>query len=360
MEKTIAIVELNNEVKDFMSMPDGIKKNLKYQRQFQGCSYSSGNVLIREDGTIHYSYSVYKVKRAKKFFLKKDSQYGFTVDPKGKMKVWFGGKLLTIPHLYNVLERLGKEWVKSEYLPFITPSIMGKIIAGKITNPHDLFMSILKMYRIKNASSSRLRQAVESNVISKFSLLQGIAVAKNLDHYLDFLINNKATLHNTLHSDLMQQALVLERKIDFNWSINRIAEEHKKWTAEIMDLETDSMDKEPLEWLNQFKRLSTGSYTLLDNEHAVYKEGKLMQHCVYTNYWRNVVDKQYVVFHVNNGSEYGLTLGLTYDKKNGLQFNQLHGRFNNAPSHEEMTYVKRWLEHINPLTKPIENEYFLM
>jgi hypothetical protein len=355
MEKTISIVDMQQEVKDFLQMEPSIKKNLLYQRRFQGNGCVTANVLIREDGTVHYSYTVYRIKRGKAFFLKKDQHHGFTVDPKGKMKVWFGGKLHSIPCLNEVLLKLNKEWVKNEYLQFMTPSVMGKVIAGKITNPHDLFTAILKLYRVKNASASKLRTAVEKNILNKTNLLQGIAIAKNLDHYVDFLSNNNGLVHGTV-PDMIQQALVLERKIDFNWSMKRMDEEHKKWTDDLMDLESDSMSKEPLEWLKPFRQFSTGSYKLLDTEFDVFAEGKRMKHCVFTNYWTSIQHKSYVVFHVDDGSEYGYTLGLHYSKHDGLTYSQMTTRFNAMPSEYYVRSVNLWIHSINNKLKHVQHE----
>jgi len=356
MEKTIAIQEINKEVKDFLAMPQSIAKNILYHRQFQGNHFPCGNILIREDGTVHYSYTVYKISRGKEYFMKKNSHYGFTVDPKGKMNVWFGGKLHTIPYLHNVLSKLDKEWVKEQYLQFITNSVMGKIIAGKITNPHDLFTTILKLYRVKNASANYLKHAVEKNNLTKSQLLQGITVAKNLDHYLDFVQSTAGSFsqHGSIN-DLMQQALILDRKIDFNWSVRRMEEEHKKWTEELMELESDSMSREPLNWLKKFQKYNDNKYRLLDNQYDVFKEGKVMKHCVYTNYWNAIKYENFVVFHVNDGSTYGLTLGLTYDKTTGLHFNQLMGKFNQHPDSGILHEVKQWLNDINNYPKTVKN-----
>jgi len=350
MEKIITIVKLNNEITDFIKMPDGIKKNIQYHRKFIGVGYSSANLLIREDGTVHYSHTTYKVGRGIKYFLKKSSQQGFTVDPKGKISVWFGGKLLSIPCLSEVLKALDKEWVIDSYLPFITNSLMGKIIAGKITNPHDLFIAILKMYRVKNASAQNLRKAVEWRYIDKHKLLDGIAVAKNFDHYVEWSIDVKGLITNT-YTDLIQQARMLDRKIDFKWSTTRVNEEHKKWTKEIMDYESDSMSKEPLEWLNKFEHLNDDSYTLLTTEQDVFKEGKTMVHCVYTNYWHSVSRGNYVIFHIKDDLELseGLTLGLNYDNKDGFSLNQVYGKYNSSPSQEKVNSVKDWIRQANTL-----------
>jgi|GEM_PF-6899890 len=361
MEKNVSIVEMEQEVKDFLQMEPSIKKNLLYQRRFQNNGCVTANVLIREDGTVHYSYTVYRIKRGKAFFLKKDQHHGFTVDPKGKMKVWFGRKLHGVPCLNVVLLKLHKGWVKDEYLPFITPSIMGKVIAGKITNPHALFTAVLKPYRVKNASAFKLRTAVEKNVINKTYLLQGIASAKDLNHYFDFLINNEGlpttgwqfnNLTATVH-DMIQQALILERKINFNWSMKRIEKEHKNWTQDLMDLESDSMSRKPLDWLEPFRKLSTESYKLLETEFDVFTEGKHMKHCVFTNYWGSILHKNYVVFHVNDGSYDGYTLGLSYDENKGFTYSQMTGKCNDLPPEELLYSTKEWVNSINQEVKQI-------
>jgi len=351
MKKTIAIQEINQEVKDFLAMPQSVAKNILYHRQFQGNYFPCGNILIREDGTVHYSHTVYKISRGKEYFMKKNSHHGFTVDPKGKMNVWFGSKLSSVPYLHDVLCKLGKEWVNEKYLQFITNSVMGKIIAGKITNPHDLFTTILKLYRVKNASANLLKHAVENN-LNKTQFLQAISVAKNLDHYLDFIQNTPE--HGTTN-DLIQQAIMLDRKIDFKWSVKRMEEEHKKWTEELMELESDSMSKEPLDWLEKFKKYNDNRYKLLDNQYDVFREGKVMKHCVYTNYWNAIKYNNFVVFHVNDGSMYGLTLGLFYDKSTGLQFNQLMGKYNQQPESDIRQEVKKWLNDVNDNLKTVKN-----
>ena len=344
MQRNIPIVSLHHAVQDFLSMPDGVKKNLAYSKNFNGNAYPTGNILIKEDGTVHFSYTTYKVSKGVKYFLKKNSQYGFTVDPKGRMKVWFGGKLHTIPYLYEVIKHLKQEWLEHSYLQFMTNSLMGKVIIGKITNPHDLCKAILKLYRIEG-SPSILRRAIEGTFLNKTNLLEGIKVAKNLDHYLEFMMSRFG--HENHHQDLIKQAVILERKIDFNWSDKRMSEEHKMWTRELMDLESDSMSKEPLDWLNIYRYFNSDKMRLLESEYDVYCEGKMMSHCVYTNYWSNIKNQAYVVFHVNDGSEYGATLGLNVGIDYKLSFNQLYSHHNMQVSPELRNDIKQWLDETN-------------
>lgn len=344
MEKTIPLVSLHHTVQDFLSMPDGVKKNLVYSKNFAGNVYATGNILIRENGTVHYSYTTYKITKGVKYFLKKNTQQGFTVDPKGKMQVWFGDKLHKLPLLYEVIMHVNQEWLNHNYLQFMTNSVMGKVIIGKITNPHDLCKAILKLYRVEG-SPSILRKAIEGNHLTKMSLLEGIKSAKNLDHFLEFIMTRVA--YDNHYQDLMRQAVILERKIDFNWSDKRMCEEHKMWTKELMDLESDSMSKEPLDWLNIYRYFNSDKMRLLESEYDVYCEGKMMSHCVYTNYWSNIKNQAYVVFHVNDGSEYGATLGLNVGVDYKLSFNQLYGHHNMQVSSELHNDIKQWLDKTN-------------
>lgn len=348
MEKLIPVITLNESVREFLAMPDGIKKNLVYNKKYRGYVATQANLLIKQDGTVHYSYTTYTVTKGVKFFLKIKSKNGFTVDPKGKMKVWFGAKLHSITHLVEILGLLGREWVKPAYIQYITSSVFGKIVAGKITNPHDLFKSILKLYRVKGSPSLMIKaiETVGSTMsmnMNKGLFLQAAKTAKHFDHFLEFIMKKENDFNHL--TDLMEQAVVLERKIDFTWSAKRMAEEHKLWIKELMDYESDSMSKEPLAWLQPWKKFETDNIRLLDNEYDLFTEGKMMSHCVYTNYWPSMKNGSYLVFHVDDGTEYGATLGLSL-WTDSIHFNQLYSRFNANVTPETRERIMDWFQYV--------------
>jgi hypothetical protein len=340
--QTIQLADVRQEVKDFLAMPDGIKKNIVYNRSFSGNHASKANILIKDDGTIHYSHNTYKLSKGVKYFLKPNSKSGFTVEPNGRMRLWFNAKLQTIPFIDEVLKHLKREWVQSCYLQYITPSLLGKIIVGKITNPHDLCKAILKMYRVQGSPALLSKCITANTFFNKSTLLLGIKTAKNLDHFFEYLQDN--SLDHT-YSDLCQQAIILERKVDFKWSQKRMTEEHKMWTREIMDIEADSLSTDKLQWLDKLRTHTPEGFTLIDSEREMYAEGKTMSHCVFTNYWSSVRHEMYVVYNITySGGTY--TLGLNYDQKE-LKFNQLYGPHNTQAPAELHEYVKRWLYNTN-------------
>ncbi len=348
MEKRIELQKIYSEWQEFLAMPEGVKKNLAYSKKIQGVGCFVSSILKREDGTIHYSNTEYRVSKGKVYFLKKGKKRGFTVDPKGKMKIWFGHKLNELPVNDEFFKALKQEWFKIIYFNYVTPAVLGKVIAGKITNPTDLAKAILKAYRVKGSPAFFLLAINNhSGHFNKGLFLKGIKVAKNFDHFLLYFAENGA--YNSSLFDMMDQAIILESKIDFNWSTRRIEEEHNNFTAQLMDLESEDLSDEPLEWIEDLNLNLPESCRLLKSQKEVYKEGRMMHHCVYTNYWNSVVSQSFIVVSVNyQGSNY--TLGINHYKNSvtdKFEFNQLSGKCNNPSPLELREQMKNWIESLN-------------
>lgn len=346
MEKNIVLNKLQQEAIDFIKLPDSIKKNIIYNNKFRHRRYSESSILVKEDGTTYYAESILRISKGKRFYLKKEARSGFTVEPKGRMKIWYGRNINTINNMHLILKSLNKEWVKKEYIQFITPSIMGKIIANKITNPHDLFKNIIKMYRAE-CSISKLISIIDNgkNVLSKNTLLKGIYTAKNLDHYLDYLNENHSNEYSSFIFDMMDEACTLERKINFRWSLKRMMLEHRKWTLEIMDHMSDDLSKDKLNWLNNLRLPKSKLFKLIDNESDCYLEGKIMRHCVYTAYWNNLKNARYIVYHINDDTMSGATLGILINN-NTFKIHQLNGINNANPSNKAKEISVKILQKI--------------
>lgn len=361
MDKMIPVITLTESVREFLAMPDGIKKNLVYNKKHRGHVTVQANLMVKSDGTVHYSETSYTISKGVRYFLKKKTKIGFTVDPKGKASLWFGTKFHSIANLVEILGLLGKEWVKPVYMQYITSSVFGKIVAGKITNPHDLFKAILKLYRVKGSPSLMIKaventEPIRSMNMTKGLFLQGAKTAKHFDHFLEYMMKKDNNFDHL--TDLMEQAVTLERKIDFTWSARRMAEEHKLWTKDLMAYESDSLSKEPLAWLQPWKRFETAGIKLLDNEYDVFAEGKMMSHCVYTNYWSSVRNGGYLVFHVEDGTEYGATLGLSvYIGNESIHFSQLYGRFNANVTQEIRERVMDWFGYVKETFEDNPNQF---
>ena len=69
---------------------------------------------------------------------------------------------------------------------------------------------------------------------------------------------------------MIQQAQILEKKIDFKWSINRLKEEHKAWTNQIMEEELKSLDDNPVPNIEKFESCIQPGIILLKSQKEVF------------------------------------------------------------------------------------------
>ena len=209
--------------------------------------------------------------------------------------------------------------------------------------------SLLRLY-LKKLSHKLLYSVCKKIGLTKISLLRGAYAAKDVNHYLEFHLGD--TSNYTHLDDLLTQAKILEKKIDFKWSPKRMDEEHTLWTKEIMEAEVTSIpDKEVA--VNMYERLAPYTPELfepLTTQKRVFMEGSQMQHCVYTNYWNSINSGDFLAYHISwKGQE--ATLGLYINSepkaKNKLTFSQLFGKRNSSVSGELHVAVTEALEQLN-------------
>ena len=351
MEK-ILINKRHDDIVNFLAMEDGVYKNIIYNRDITNREFVESDLIKSDDGKIYYGHKVYKVKKGKKYYVKLKSKKGFTVDEKGKLKVWFGSDVASNPHFSTALRALNIDWFTNEedkLWPFITKTLFEKVITGKITNPIDYLSGYLKLSRI-NASPKLLYSLCKKMRLTKISLLRGAYAAKDVNHYLEFHLGD--TANYTHLDDLITQSRILEKKIDFKWSPNRMNEEHTLWTKEIMAAEVTSIpDKEVA--VNMYGRLDPyipEFFEPLTTQKRVFMEGSQMQHCVYTNYWNSINSGDFLAYHISwKGQEATLGLYINSDPKakNKLTFSQLFGKRNSSVSSELHVAVTEALEQLN-------------
>lgn len=349
--QNIVIVPAGQELTDFMSLEPGAYKRYMYYQSIADRNFFDASLLIKDDGNIHYSYSVYKIKRSKDgYYRANNKRQGFTLNEKGKLNIWFGGSVQGMPHLLEVLTALKKEWFTSELTNILTKGLLEKVLNGKITNAYDYAKAYIKAMRI-SCSPKLLLESVKSASLVSSNIYRGAQVAKDLNHYLDYRLQKQkphsfAGEESFSHmADLERQAMILGKKIDYMWSANRLKQEHHDWTREIMELELRNISNDPLQWLQPFHELMPEGFTLLDTQSKVFQEGKLMHHCVYTNYWSSIQAARYMAIHVQWMNQEA-TLGLSVDKR-GVQFNQIYGKYNNTCIPGLVTAVKDWINEFN-------------
>lgn len=323
-------------MKNFMAMENGVYKNILWNRQFKGIPYCQVNVY-KDDEKLCFASNEYVIAKSKtSFYLRIRSKKGFTLDNKGKLNLWFGSNVYEMVNLDRLIAHLNLNWIEPFMYSYLTKSGLERILNGKITNPIDFCKHYLKVNRI-NASPTLMYKACKEKGLSKIILLLHSNNSKDINHYLERLLNGYQ--FNTLWTDSIQQAMILGKKVDFNWSENRIKEEHSKWTREIMKAEVDNIPDITIPNLDKIPELPT-EFELLTSQRRVFEEGSLMNHCIYTNYWSQIERGEYLAFHIKYNNEEA-TLGC-YWYNDDLQFNQLYKQYNSSVSKEMDTFVKSW------------------
>jgi len=352
--ENISLKTIPDDVRNFLDMEDGVRKNIKYRKDMIGILWLDTNLCIKDDGTIHYSEVTRNISKAQKYYTKQVKKIGFTFTTKKKLEFWFNTSVNSfIADASTIFKALKIDWWTNEYSQFLTKGLMEKVIAGKITNPTDFARAVLKLYRVKNGSHKLLLKAIPIHDFTKRKMLRGLQVSKNFNHYLEFFLakeldQEKRNIWSILQ-DMEEQALQLECKIDYTWSIKRIHNEHTKMTMEIMNYLGQELSDTPLEHLLELKEAIPvlPNMRLLVSEKEAFIEGFTMNHCVYTNYWHRVVDRQYLIFHIKmNDVDWTLGLNLVQGLKYGLYWNQLYGYKNAWPPDDVSNTIRKWFDDI--------------
>ena len=347
--ENIILQPVQQEYADFMNLPAGVYKNIQYYNTIQGRTFAESS-LCRKEGCTYYSYTNFKVRKSKNGYYRLNTQkYGFSLDQKGKLSIWFGKNIFEIPGISDVFNNMNLNWLNKNLMLYVTKGIAEKMLTGKITNNIDLVKAYIKSMRL-TCSPKVLCDYLSRAVPSKPYLLSILSVAKDQNHAIEYLTNvTDGDTHSYVINDMIKQAQILDRKIDFKWSKSRLHEEHQAWTKEIMDVEVSSMQDETAEGSVKYLEFKYPGFTLLTTKKELYAEGKSMSHCVYTNYWQSVRNGNYLVYQVDFYGERA-TLGL-YITGDSITFNQCYGYSNRSVSSSLKEHVNVFIDKLNTWAK---------
>lgn len=283
-------------------------------------------------------------------YLKRDSTFGCTYEKATKKFKWWYGKQASTNGtllLNDMCKYFKAEWFTNSPVGLqnsTTNTNMNKVLLGKITNPRDLIKAIIKTnptMRGMNISTELVWNYINKNQGYRIqSLANTLSVAKDPNHAIEYVISNGAT--NWDMQDLIKQAQMLGRKIDFKWSTNRVKEVHQDWTKEIMDIEQENV--ETVEYNYQNELPCNGHLELITDSKELYIEGRMMSHCVYTNYNDQVRNKTYFVLKFTD-RDVRATVGITKNwEGDNFIINQMYSKYNKSVDQCYQDYVQEWLE----------------
>lgn len=341
------IKEIDQDMINFIAMENSLYKNILYKDEYIHKMSQESSLAFSDDGKVYYAFSVNVIKKGKShYYMFKKEKGGFTLDDKKKIQFWYGKNInIIFQNLPEILKGFNIDWYDPIFNNFLTKTALEKILSNKITNPIDLCKFILKSNKI-DASPRFLYRSIINKSINKFNLLKGARVAKNINHYIEYL--NKKDIHwreKSIISDLEDQADILGYKIDYLWSSKRMKLEHDNWTNIIMLEKLEHISDEKIDDLEKYDIFQHKGLKLLYDQKEVYKEGTNMKHCLYTNYWSEIKSKKYLAYHVEYGLE-SITLGLVL-KNDGIYFNQAYGYKNSSISRKMNNFLKNQIIDMN-------------
>jgi len=333
----IAIQKLPDEVIEFIKMPNSIYKNFLYYNKFKSARWITANTA-EDDNFIHFATTQVTINRSKdSYYTKESTKTGFTYDKSvKKVKMWFRGNVRLLNLDFFIQAYPQHNWIEPRLHDYITTTILAKIISGTITNPIDLLQAYCKSVRIE-CSTALLYKIIKKGNVERPTFIGVYPFVKDINHVLEYLENHSYFQHPI--GDIVEQAKILNKKIDFKWSIRRFEEEHAIWTKEIMALELDNLEDELIEY-PEFS--IPREFELLASKRRIFQEGTLMHHCIYTNYYNSIKKKTYLAFHiVLNGEE--ATLGCIANST-GITLNQLYQKYDRPVSIQMRTFCENWVK----------------
>ncbi len=148
--------------------------------------------------------------------------------------------------------------------------------------------------------------------------------------------------HLTLINDVLLQCVFLDIKMNLTWSNSRLHAEHEKLTNILMQFDIDSKDSTKIDFDRDIASILLPNMQLIDCESECFREGTVMHHCIYTNYWSRICNREY--FAVRLTLPERCTVGIRYvQNKDCIVVDQIQGKHNSRVTAETTEMVNNWL-----------------
>ena len=319
-------------------------KNLSYEDKlrYEGYVYKNTERLSATDNCIYYVRQRVSLKRNGRTFYPLVTDKGTIYI--SKKEISFGGNIGS-EFVLGFLIHLGINWFKDIPISIVRSFLKNKVVfrrilTGRIYNEETFYKTIgAYVFRIKNVSWRHIRKhCVYSHKFRLywFPLDDIVTFTKNPEKSIDVICNTDDTLKPKLY-DLLNSAIKLNEVVDFSWSPKRIEEEHKRQTLELMSREISSKKNDPIYDVDKTEFLP---FILLNTEKAIFVEGSLMHHCLYTNYYSKIKNHNYIAFHLNYPEDCTLGIWMCNDKP---VLNQIYKKYDERVTYETRQYAEDFI-----------------
>lgn len=210
--------------------------------------------------------------------------------------------------------------------------VIGGIVKGNITNWADAWKKYCKT-SLKINSDYRLVE--EYFATCRVSVSDLIDLTTNWRQSMRILIKTTPSYEGGIYDGLLEDAFLLNKKINLGWSKKRCLQEHQRNIEEIM-LKSDNskLSDEPIH--SELVEKDTFSYgentfKILNSEKDIFKEATFMHNCIHSHYFPRIDRGEYFVFvtEINKGEK--VDIGYRWDWTNEkFQFEQMHTIYNGS------------------------------
>lgn len=372
------LVYLNNrgkvtmdETTGIMALPAEQQRFLWYTRKITTEFPITQTWSSDDDVYFYVKETMVNVRFNNKLYCKFNPMEGFAYNRVTKdIKPWFGKsmKAMQTDMLIELFTECNLDWLKDalnsngHYKKMLDLGILKRILKGKITNRLDLVKAYVK--------SSPSFAGARTMPISKIVKFLNAKSYNNLDDMISYIklsvvpeATANAVLDTCVHTsflkhwedphqswinfgtDIMHQARVLGRKIDFTWSYKRMMQVHDEWTNEIMGLELTMVPDTKFGYNGELA-LPDG-IKLIDNSKDLFKEGTEMKHCVYTNHRYEVMDrKEFIFCGAFDGARFTVSVIPSYrygEEPKVFGISQMYGKHNLQVNKRDKLMMEQWV-----------------
>lgn len=158
------------------------------------------------------------------------------------------------------------------------------------------------------------------------------------------------TKRYNIFKDLVLDAVKLDIKVNPDWSLKRMQEEHQKNTEQIMLEMEQGLSDDPLYKTPTAIDGKEIQGTVLSTEKQVFREASLMHHCLYNHYYYRINNGRYIALslEVPERCTVGIFLGHGEDPKDEKAvLEQIHTIYNGSVSRKSRAIIANFIAEQN-------------
>lgn len=293
---------------DPLGIPEEQIRNMSWiQRYKLGNGYII-SIVDRIVGESIKNFTVYTTQRqlhivGDKWFIKTEKPIEMLTVKNGIIYGKISQKLVdTLTYGFRKLEFLRDtpKGISPTIINMINKRTLRSILCGNITSQEALYKTYIKTTYHTQIPWKLYREYLKCPYhISIYNIL---CYTKNpqvsLKAWVDVSVTGNYQTVDLLR-DVLNCAAQLQQKVDLSWSEKRLAYEHQQQIYKLNALVVSSKDTTPMwEGIPETEEV----HPLL-SERDVFTEATAMQHCLYTNYYTQMLNNKYIAFSITPKNE---------------------------------------------------------